>query len=59
MNWTKEDLFERNPVIFSMLLRIDAEDKLYEEIIDYTKLIESKEGKMITATHASQDKTDT
>jgi hypothetical protein len=35
----KEDVFYNKQIIFSMLLRLDAEEKLYEEIIDKKKLL--------------------
>jgi len=38
VNWEAEDIFGENYVIFSMLLKVEADEKLYEEIIDKKKL---------------------
>ena len=48
VNWNKDELFEgKNSIIFSMLLRLDAEDKLYEEIQDKNKLFKMLEDKLV------------
>ncbi len=47
VNWKADDLFlGRTQIIFSMLLRLDAEEKLYEEISDKNKLFKTLEDKM-------------
>ena len=47
VNWNKDDIFEgKGLIIFSMLLRLDAEDKLYEEIQDKNKLFKMLEDKL-------------
>jgi dynein heavy chain len=47
LNWNKPDLFEgKNQVIFSMLLRLDAEEKLYEEISDKNRLLKMLDDKL-------------
>ena len=47
INWNKEDIFEgKNTIIFSMLLRLEAEEKIYEEISDKNKLFKVLEDKL-------------
>jgi len=37
-NWTEEEVFEKNPVIFSSIMKLEADEVLYEEITDKRKL---------------------
>ncbi len=47
VNWKSEDVFEgKGQIIFSMLLRLDADEKLYEEIADKNKLFKTLEDKL-------------
>ena len=47
VNWKTEELFEgKSQIIFSMLLRLDAEERLYEEILDKNKLFKTLEDKL-------------
>lgn len=47
-NVKPEEIFEgKSSVIFSMILRCDAEEKLYEEIVDKNKLFKMLEDKLI------------
>ena len=34
LNWEADDMFGNNTVMFSNILRLDADDVLYEEIVD-------------------------
>jgi len=48
VNWKPEDIFSgKNQIIFSMVLRLDSEDKLYEEITDKNKLFKMLEDKLM------------
>ena len=43
----KEEIFQgKGQIIFSMLLRLDAEEKLYEEVSDKNKLFKTLEDKL-------------
>lgn len=58
-NWQKDDLFTgRNTIIFSMMLRLDHEDKLYEEILDKTKLFKTLEDKLTDYNISNSNKMD-
>lgn len=52
-NWTKEELFETDPeqgkmkVTFSMILKCDLEEKLYEQIQDPRRLQKVLEDKIL------------
>ena len=46
VNWKEDEVFGKSQTIFSMLLRIDAEEKLYEEITDKNKLFKMLEDKL-------------
>jgi dynein heavy chain len=47
-NFTKEEIFlGRGQIIFSMLLRLDSEERLYEEILDKNKLFKVLEDKLV------------
>ena len=39
VNCDKEEIFETNPIFFGILLRLEADEKYYEEIQDKAKLI--------------------
>ena len=38
-NWNKEDVFENDTILFSNLLKVDSEDKLYEEVTEKRLLL--------------------
>lgn len=52
-NWTKEELFETDPeqgkirVTFSMILKCDSEEKLYEQIQEPRRLQKVLEDKIL------------
>ena len=47
VNWKTEDIFEgKTQIIFSMILRLDSEDKLYEEVVDKNKLFKMLEDRL-------------
>ena len=59
VKWQKDDIFtEKSQIIFSMLLRLDAEDKLYEEILDKNKLFKMLEDKLTDYNLSSSNKMD-
>lgn len=59
VNWNKEEIFEgKSQVIFSMLLRLDADEKLYEEITDKNKLLKMLEDKLTDYNISNTNKMD-
>lgn len=59
LNWNKEDTFVgKNQIIFSKLLRLDAEDKLYELNNDKNKLFKILEDRLTDYNFASNNKMD-
>jgi dynein heavy chain len=57
-NMQKEEIFGKGSIIFSMLLRLDSEDKLYEEILDKNKLFKTLEDRLTDFNLSTKNKMD-